>query len=102
MKMVTKALQCAKIEEKPWQREMINMLTAYRATPHSSTGIPPATFMFGRNIRTLLPEMVTVSNDPKAVEAEYHERMQKEKTKNTLTKKGVHESRAYRWVTWSC
>ncbi len=40
-----------------WKQEMHKLLLAYRATPHSTTGIAPATVLFGRDIRTRLPTL---------------------------------------------
>ena len=40
-----------------WKQEMHKLLLAYRATPHTSTGMAPATVLFGRDIRTKLPSL---------------------------------------------
>lgn len=40
-----------------WKQEMYRFLLSYRSTPHCTTGVPPATALFGRNLRTRLPEL---------------------------------------------
>jgi len=42
-----------------WKQTLWQFLRSYRATPYSSTGIPPATAVFGHNIRTQLPTIFT-------------------------------------------
>ena len=39
------------------KQELYSFLRNYRATPHSTTGVPPATALFGRPLRTRLPEI---------------------------------------------
>ncbi len=56
MKPLTKCLQTAVIEHKDWKIELQRFLLNYRATPHCTTKVPLATSLFGRNIRTKLPE----------------------------------------------
>lgn len=40
-----------------WKRELLTYLSAYRTTPHSTTGMPPGNVFRGRKIRTKLPEI---------------------------------------------
>ena len=54
---VLKALRIAKAEKKNIWTEMRKFLTAYRTTPHSSTGVTPAKLLFNREIRTKIPEL---------------------------------------------
>ena len=56
MRTFEKAIRCAMLEGKVWKQEMYRFLRSYRATPHSSTGVSPATARFNRNIKTTLPE----------------------------------------------
>ena len=56
MKPLTECLQTAAIERKDWKQELQKFLLIYRATPHCTTKILPATALFGRNIRTKLPQ----------------------------------------------
>lgn len=52
-----KSLKVAEAEGKKWKDELDKFLLAYRTTPHSSTGATPAFMMFGRELRTKLPEL---------------------------------------------
>ena len=38
-------------------QDLHSFILNYRATPHSSTGVPPATIMFGREIKTTPPQV---------------------------------------------
>ena len=62
MKPLTKCLQTAVIEHKNWKIQLQRFLLNYRATPHCTTKVPPATALFGRNIRTKLPEQPSKVN----------------------------------------
>ncbi|KAK3739292.1 hypothetical protein QZH41_007139 [Actinostola sp. cb2023] len=55
----------ARIEHKNWQQELNKFLRNYRVTPHSSTGVPPYTALYGRPMRTKLPEIPTQSKQDK-------------------------------------
>lgn len=52
-----KALRIAQVEGKDWHTEMFKFLTAYRSTPHTTTGRTPFYMMFGREMKTKLPEL---------------------------------------------
>ena len=52
-----KTLKIAQAEKKDLKVEMRNFLTAYRTTPHSSTGVSPAKLLFNREIRSKIPEL---------------------------------------------
>ncbi len=74
MKPLTKCLQTAVIEHKDWKIELQRFLMKYRAKPHCTTKVPPATALFGRNIRTKLPEKLSKVNmeeiDKKIIEVD--------------------------------
>jgi len=59
-KVFNKAIRIAKLEARPWRAVLQEALLNYRTTPHSSTGYPPATLMFNRQIRGVLPAMVSI------------------------------------------
>ena len=61
MQPLEKAIRTANIEGKNWKRAIFKFLLNYRATQHSTTGHPPATLPFNRNIRTKLPHPVKES-----------------------------------------
>jgi transposase InsO family protein len=54
-----KRMKIAQAEGKDWQEEILSYLAAYRASPHPSTGYSPAELLFGRKIRTKLPQLNT-------------------------------------------
>ena len=57
MRTVKKSVAAAKAEGKPWKTELFQLLRNYRSTPHSLTGIAPATALFNRPMRSKLPEV---------------------------------------------
>ena len=44
-----------------WKAMLPAFLRSYRSTPHCTTGVPPATAFFNRNIKTKLPQINTSS-----------------------------------------
>jgi hypothetical protein len=52
-----KRMKIAQAEGKDWKKEVRTYLTAYRATTHTTTGISPAEVLFGRKMRTKLPDI---------------------------------------------
>ena len=50
----------------------------YRATPHSTTNIPPSELMFGRNFRTKLPEIKFENDDAYVQERDANAKTQNE------------------------
>ena len=56
-KTIGKVCKCAQVECKPWKLKMYRFLRNYRATPHTSTGQPPATILNGVPLKIKLPEM---------------------------------------------
>nr|XP_039264197.1 uncharacterized protein K02A2.6-like [Styela clava] len=52
-----KAIRIAQVEGKDWKSELNKFLLAYRSTPHTTTGVSPYYLMFGREMRTKLPEI---------------------------------------------
>ena len=45
------------MENKTSKQEMLKFLRNYRATPHTSTKTSPATALFGRPMKTRLPQL---------------------------------------------
>ncbi|CAB4025728.1 Transposon Ty3-G Gag-Pol poly, partial [Paramuricea clavata] len=62
MRAVKKVIKAAVMENKVWKQEMQKFLRNYRATPHTSTKTPPATALFGRPMKTRLPQIGKESN----------------------------------------
>ena len=56
MRTLGKAIRTAVTEGQDWTRELNKFLRNNRATPHSATKISPSEAMFGKTIRTKLPE----------------------------------------------
>ena len=64
MKILQKIWHISKIEGKNPKQEIYKYLRQYRATPHSSTGRPPAEVLFRRTYHTRLPEFQEPAHDP--------------------------------------
>ena len=59
-----KSMRIAQAEGKNWRKELVHYLATYRTTPHTVTGVCPAELLFGRKIRTKMPELrETTVND---------------------------------------
>ena len=53
---ILKAIKIFVAKEKDWKSELNTFLKAYRSTPHSVTNVSPAKLLFGKKIRTKLPD----------------------------------------------
>jgi hypothetical protein len=60
VKTLCKLIHSCSTEDKDPRRELNKFLLQYRATPHLSTGRPPAEMLFNRRIRTKIPQNPTV------------------------------------------
>lgn len=56
MRTVKKVIKTSICEQKDWRAEMNRFLRNYRATPHATTGSPPATLLHGRWMKVKLPQ----------------------------------------------
>ena len=65
MRNLGKVIRSALVEGKSWRQELHVLLRNYRATPHSSTGIAPATALFNREMRIKLPNTMAPSSPPR-------------------------------------
>lgn len=63
-----KRMKIAQAEGKDWKQEILSYLMAYRATPHPSTGRSPAELLFGRKIKTKLPQINAAEFDDQDVQ----------------------------------
>lgn len=63
VRTVKKVIKTAKLECKNPKQELNRLLRNYRATPHSTTRVAPATALFGRPMKTKLPELTTPRSD---------------------------------------
>ena len=55
-------MKVAHVEGKNWREELQKFLLGYRTTPQTSTGVTPAFLMFGRELKTKLPELRRAGN----------------------------------------
>ena len=58
----------------------------YRATPHISTGISPAELLFGRPIKTKLPQIIAHQPRPTLEAAREHDNAHKQRAKEYADK----------------
>ena len=56
VKTMKKCVKAAKSERKNWRKYMQSFLRNYRTTPHSTTGVAPATLFLKRAVRNKLPQ----------------------------------------------
>ena len=70
VRTVKKTVKTAKVESKSCMQELNRLLRNYRATPHSTTRVPPATAFFGRPLKTKLPEMSKTTPNPDILESD--------------------------------
>ena len=64
VRTMKKVIKTAKVEHKNYRQELNRLLGNYCATPHGTTRIAPATGLFGRPMKTKLPELTTPYSDP--------------------------------------
>ena len=57
------SVQSAQVDGKSWKHELYRFLRNYRATPHTSTGRPPATVLNGVPLKTKLPQVFNTQDD---------------------------------------
>ena len=57
MRKLSKTVKTSSIEGKNWKQDIQQFFLQYRATPHSTTGKSPAELLFGRPIKTKLPNV---------------------------------------------
>ena len=63
MKTLNKAIITAHTKQLNW-KQLYRFLRNYRATPHATTDKTPAELLFGRKMRTKLPEVAPTVSDP--------------------------------------
>jgi len=63
---ILKVLKIATLEKADIHKEFRKCLVAYRSTPHSGTGSTPFSLMFGREMRTKLPQLDYTGSNPEA------------------------------------
>ena len=63
MENVNKSIRCSEVEQEPWKKVTGAMVNAYRATPHSSTGVAPGIYMFGKDDFGKIPSFRKTPDD---------------------------------------
>ena len=63
MRTIKKVVKASVATGKNWKQEMFKFLRNYRASPHSSTNVPPATALFSRPLHVKLPEVAMTPDD---------------------------------------
>ena len=49
--------KCAQVDGKSYKKELYRFLRNYIATPHTLTGLPPATVLYGVQLETKVPQL---------------------------------------------
>ncbi len=75
VRTVKKVIKTANLEGKSWKQEMYRFLRNFRATPHTTTRVPPATALFNRAIKTKLPEFNEGQQEPTLEENDRNAKM---------------------------
>ena len=70
-----KRMRIAHAEGKDWKKELRAYLTAYRATPHTTTGVSPAELLFGRKMRTKIPDIQETAREDEVNERDAEMKM---------------------------
>ena len=81
MRTLSKVIDSARLEHIDLDQALNLFLRNYRATPHSTTGLPPATAFLGRPLRVRLPE-ASLSMPHLPSIKEIHEQMKSNDKKN--------------------
>jgi len=72
-----KSFRAARLEHVSLSDSLVQFLRMYRSTPHSSTKMSPAHVMFGREVRTKLPELNVKSEESVVKDAMTNDRNRK-------------------------
>ena len=91
MRTLKKTYRTAKAQGTSWKQSVYQFLRNYRATPHSTTGLAPATVLFGRPIKTRLPEILPKLADDalRTIDNAAKSRMATNADKRAKTKKQI-------------
>ena len=75
----------------------MTFLMAYRSTPHAATVVSPAELMFGRTIRTKMPEVCREKYLPATEQARDKDRQYKTKAKENAERCRKRDLVAWCW-----
>ena len=88
-----KAIRIAQAEGRDWKKELLKFLLAYRSTPHTTTGVTLAKLLFGREIRTKIPDIQSQGTSPMYHEVKDRDHERKQRRKDYAdTKRAATES----------
>lgn len=90
-KSLKKAVRIAQVQNKNWRTELYTFLLHYRGTEHSTTGVSPAQLLYGRQIKTKLPQFDRVKT-PKGLKARDAQQKQKIKENADRTKAKAYKT----------
>lgn len=82
---ILKRLRISQSQNRNWRLDLDDYLIMYRSTPHSVTGMSPAEMLFGRKIRTCVPEINTYRRE----DSEIRDRDSEKKGKGKRYSDGV-------------
>jgi transposase InsO family protein len=85
MKTIKKVIKAATVSQSSWKSEMHRFLRNYRSTPHCTTGVPPATALFGRSMNIKIPQVSDMLTTP--VEFRSRDFEKKQRMKNNADNK---------------
>ena len=88
MKPLQKVIITAHADNQNWRKELHSFLLNYRASPHSTTKIPPAEALYNRPICTKLPEPIT-----KPLNSAQHKKLKAADEKVKRKMKEYHDKR---------
>ena len=74
VRTLKKVLRISHTEHVSFKQLLNRCLRNYRATPHPSTGEAPAKLMFGRRMRTKLPEVTKITPNPEVFDRDNHQK----------------------------
>ena len=86
-RVLKQTLQIAKNQQKPWKEATVELLMAYRATPHSTTGKSPAELLHGRKMVTPVNIRDIPASAPNDADIREHVSQQQEKSRKYTDKK---------------
>ena len=81
-RVLKQTLQIATTEHKSWREATLELLMAYRATPHQTTGKSPAMLLHGRKMITPVNIRELVSENQAEVDSEVRERVSVKQAKS--------------------
>ena len=90
MKNIGKVVKAAQLEMRPWKQELNKFLRNYRATPHTTTGVAPASLLNGYEMKIKLPQITVPEDD---FQLRSRDKLEKQKMKkNAERRRNIKQS----------